>query len=149
MSKKIIAIIAVCLLAIAMVATLAACTGLFPAAETAAEGESVATTEAPTGWRGVLANYGTWIWLAVLAVAFYFLLIRPQRTRSKKAQDLMSNIRRGDEIVTIGGFYGRIKDVRDDSVIITIAGGVDVKIAKSAISKVITSQGGIETQNKM
>jgi preprotein translocase subunit YajC len=87
--------------------------------------------------------------LAVLAVAFYFLLIRPQRMRSKKAQDLMGSLKRGDEIVTIGGFFGRIKDVREDSIIITIAGGVDVKVAKSAISKVVTSQGSVDTQNKM
>jgi preprotein translocase YajC subunit len=150
MSKKIISVILVCIFAIGIVFAVSGCTGLFPAAgTTAAGGEPTATTEAPTGFRAILANYGTWIWLAVLAVAFYFLLIRPQRTRSKKAQDLMGNLRRGDEIVTIGGFYGRIKDVREDSIIITIAGGVDVKVAKSAISKVVTSQGSVDTQNKM
>jgi len=149
MSKKIISVILVCIFAIGIVFAVSGCTALFPAAETASGGEPAATTEAPTGFRAILANYGTWIWLAVLAVAFYFLLIRPQRTRSKKAQDLMSNLRRGDEIVTIGGFFGRIKDVREDSIIITIAGGVDVKVAKSAISKVVTSQGSVDTQNKM
>ncbi|MBM3707118.1 MAG: preprotein translocase subunit YajC [Actinobacteria bacterium] len=126
---------------------LAGCT-LFPTATDTAAGGTTTTTEPPTGWRAIFANYGTWIWLAILAVAFYFLLIRPQRTRSRKAQDLMSSIKRGDEIVTIGGFYGRIKDVRDDTVIITIAGGVDVKIAKSAISRVVTSQGIADTSNK-
>ena len=149
MSKKIISIIVICVLVISALILLAGCTGLFPATGTTVAGESAATTEAPTGWRGVFASYGTWIWLAVLAVAFYFLLIRPQRMRSKKAQDLMSNLRRGDEIVTIGGFYGRIKDVREDSVIITIAGGVDVKITKSAIARVISSAGSADTQNKL
>jgi preprotein translocase subunit YajC len=150
MSKKIISVILVCIIAIGIVFAVSGCTGLFPVAgTTAAGGETVATTEAPTGWRAVFANYGTWIWLAVLAVAFYFLLIRPQRMKPKKAQDLMGNLRRGDEIVTIGGFFGRIKDVREDSIIITIAGGVDVKVAKSAISKVVTSQGSVDTQNKM
>ncbi|MBN1299444.1 MAG: preprotein translocase subunit YajC [Actinobacteria bacterium] len=150
MSKRIISIILICILAIGTVALLSACTGLFPTAGTTAAGDTAAaTTEPPTGWRAIFANYGTWIWLAVLAVAFYFLLIRPQRMRSKKAQDLMGNLRRGDEIVTIGGFFGRIKDVREDSIIITIAGGVDVKIAKSAISRVVTSQGSVDTQNKI
>ena len=149
MSKKIVSIILICLIAIGLVALMAGCTGLFPTAQTTAAGGVTTTTEAPTGWRGIFASYGTWIWLIVLGVAFYFLLIRPQRTRSKKAQDLMSSLKRGDEIVTIGGFYGRIKDVRDDTIIITIAGGVDVKIAKSAIARVVTTQGTVDTQNKM
>lgn len=156
MSKKVISIILISIIAAVLIIGLAGCTGLFPTAATAATaattavgGTPTATTEAPTGWRAILANYGTWIWLIVLAVAFYFLLIRPQRTRSKKTKDLMSSLSRGDEIVTIGGFYGRIKDVREDNIIITIAGGVDVKISKSAIARVVTSQGTSDTQNKL
>ncbi|MBM3705098.1 MAG: preprotein translocase subunit YajC [Actinobacteria bacterium] len=148
MSKKVISVILICIIAAGIIGLVAGCTALFPTATTQA-GATTATTEAPTGWRAIFANYGTWIWLAVLAVAFYFLLIRPQRTRSKRAQDLMSNLKRGDEVVTIGGIFGRIKDVREDNIIITIAGGVDIKVAKSAISRVITSQGTVDTQNKM
>lgn len=145
MTKKTISIFLLCIFALGMVLSVSGCSMLMPGAE-AADAEE---TEPPTGFMGIFANYGTWIWLAVLAVAFYFLLIRPQRTRSKKAQDLVSNLSRGDEIVTIGGFHGRIKDVRDDNLIITIAGGVDVKISKSAVARVISSQGGIDTQNRM
>ncbi|MCL4378552.1 MAG: preprotein translocase subunit YajC [Actinobacteria bacterium] len=85
-----------------------------------------------------LAKYGTWLWLIVLVVAFYFLLIRPQRMRSKTQQDLLGNLQRGDEIVTVGGMYGKIKDVGADSIIITISSGVDVKISKSAIARKIS-----------
>jgi len=88
----------------------------------------------------MFAQYGTWIWLAILVVAFYFLLIRPQRTRSKKAQELMSSLTRGDEVVTAGGFHGRIKDIRDDVIVITIASGIDVKISKGSVSKKVTQQ---------
>ena len=146
MTKKTISIILISIFAIGVIAAISGCTMLFPGAEAADE---AATNEPPTGLQGVFANYGTWIWLAVLAVAFYFLLIRPQRMRSKKAQDLVGNLKRGDEIVTIGGFHGRIKDVRDDNIIITIAGGVDVKISKSAVARVINSQGSVDTNNKM
>jgi len=142
MSKKIIAVLVACVLLIGISAVFVGCTGLFPTATTTAAvtaaGATTATTAAPTGFKAIFASYGTWIWLIVLAVAFYFLLIRPQRTRSKKAQDLLRSIQRGDEIVTIGGFYGRVKDVREDSVIITIAGGVDVKITKSAVARNLT-----------
>ena len=85
------------------------------------------------------AKYGTWIWLVVLVVAFYFLLIRPQRQRSKTQQDLMSNLQRGDEIVTVGGIFGKIKDVGSDSMIITISSGVDVKVSKSSIARKIVA----------
>jgi preprotein translocase subunit YajC len=141
MSKKIIAVLVACVLLIGVSAVFVGCTGLFPTAATTVvtvAGATTATTEAPTGFKAIFASYGTWIWLIVLGVAFYFLLIRPQRTRSKKAQDLLRSIQRGDEIVTIGGFYGRVKDVREDSVIVTIAGGVDVKITKSAVARNLT-----------
>jgi preprotein translocase subunit YajC len=82
-----------------------------------------------------LAKYGTWIWLVVLVVAFYFLLIRPQRTRAKTQQDLLGNLQRGDEIVTVGGIFGKVKDVTGDSLIITISSGVDIKVTKSAVAK--------------
>ncbi len=103
---------------------------------TAATDEGTGTTgEEQSAWSSIFSNYGTWIWLVVLAAAFYFLLIRPQRVRSKRAQELMSSLQRGDEVVTIGGFYGRIKDIRDNVIIITIASGVDVKVNKSSVSK--------------
>ena len=70
-------------------------------ADQAADGEQA------TGLAGIFSNWGTWIWLVVLGAAFYFLLIRPQRQRTKKAKELMDNLQRGDEVVTIGGFHGR------------------------------------------
>ncbi len=146
MPKRIIAIFLMLVIVATILIGLVGCTGLFPTQTSEGVTE---TTEPPTGFRGFLSQYGTWLWLAVLGVAFYFLLIRPQRMRSKKAKDLMSGIKRGDEVVTIGGFYGRVKDVRDDTVIITVAGGVDVKITKSAIARVVTSQGVSETDNKL
>jgi preprotein translocase subunit YajC len=146
MSKRILTISLLFVMVAVMLIGLAGCTGLFPTQTSEGVTE---TTEPPTGFSGFLAQYGTWLWLAVLGVAFYFLLIRPQRMRSKKAKDLMSGISRGDEVVTIGGFYGRVKDVRDDTVIITVAGGVDVKVTKSAIARVVTSQGVSDTENKL
>jgi preprotein translocase subunit YajC len=142
LSKKIITMIIVSMVIIGVGSVAIGCTDLFPTAETAAaEGEQVAgEEEQPAGIAGMFSSYGTWIWLAVLGVAFYFLLIRPQRQRTKKAQDLASSLQRGDEVITVGGFHGRIKDIRDDSIIITIASGVDVKVSKSSVSKKVSQQ---------
>ena len=153
MSRRLTKIIIVSVLIIAIGAIIMGCSLLYPASSTTATtvaGQTTTTTAPPpTGWRAIFASYGTWIWLIILAVAFYFLLIRPQRTRSKKAQELMTSLKRGDEIVTIGGVYGRIKDVREDNIIITIAGGVDIKITKSAIARtIIRAQGTDTVQNR-
>ena len=149
MSKKIVAIIVACVLLAGISAVFVGCSGLFPTATAVTvAGATTATTEAPTGFKAIFASYGTWIWLVVLGVAFYFLLIRPQRTRSKKAQDLLRSIQRGDEIITIGGLYGRVKDVREDSVIVTIAGGVDIQITKSAVARNLTGDQNQPTTTK-
>jgi len=134
-----IAIIVLSIMLISLSAFSVSCLPLTGTTDAAAEG-GTAVAEEPTGFAAIFAQYGTWIWLAILVVAFYFLLIRPQRTRSKKAQELMSSLTRGDEVVTAGGFHGRIKDIRDDVIVITIASGVDVKVSKSSVSKKVTSQ---------
>ncbi len=133
LSKRIISVLIISILVISIGLSAVACLPL----TTTEEGGTTegAQTAEPGGFANMFASYGTWIWLAILVVAFYFLLIRPQRTRSKKAQELMSSLQRGDEVVTIGGIHGRIKDIREDAIIITIASGVDVKVNKSAVSR--------------
>ena len=138
LSKKIISILIISILVICIGSLSIACLPVTATGgETTADGATAEGTETQeaTGFAKIFASYGTWIWLAILVVAFYFLLIRPQRVRSKKAQELMSSLQRGDEVVTIGGFHGRIKDIREDVIIVTIASGVDVKVNKSAVSK--------------
>ena len=125
-STKLIAILILSIMLIGVVSFAAACFPMPVEDGTAADGGTAATEEEPTGFAGIFARYGTWIWLAILVVAFYFLLIRPQRMRSKKAQELMSSLSRGDEVVTAGGFHGRIKDIRAPH--INITAGVRVRL---------------------
>lgn len=138
-STKLIAVLILSILLIGVSSFAVACVPLTDTGTGAAEG-TAAQEEEPTGFAGIFARYGTWIWLGILVVAFYFLLIRPQRMRSKRTQELMSSLARGDEVVTAGGFHGRIKDIRDDVIIITIASGVDVKVNKASVSKKVTNQ---------
>ena len=62
-------------------------------------------------------GYGIWIWLIVMALMFYFLLIRPQKKKEKADRILRNNLQPGDEIVTIGGFTGRVLSVKDDDIV--------------------------------
>ncbi|TET14133.1 MAG: preprotein translocase subunit YajC [Actinobacteria bacterium] len=132
LSKKIISILIISILVIIIGSSAVACLPLTTEEGGTTEG---AQAEEPGGFADIFASYGTWVWLAILVVAFYFLLIRPQRMRTKKSQELVSSLQRGDEVVTVGGFHGRIKDIREDVIIVTIASGVDVKINKSSVSR--------------
>lgn len=65
-----------------------------------------------------LTAIGQFAPLVVLIVLFYFLMIRPQRKRDKAERDMRNSIEVGDEISTIGGFIGRVVNIKDDVLII-------------------------------
>lgn len=74
------------------------------------------------------------IMIVVMIAIFYFLLIRPQKKRQKKHDEMLQSIKRGDVVITAGGFWGTVRDFKDDSLIIEIASGVKAKVMKSSIS---------------
>ncbi|WP_297284054.1 preprotein translocase subunit YajC [uncultured Agathobaculum sp.] len=71
----------------------------------------------PSG-QDYLTMIGQFAPLVVLIILFYFLLIRPQRKRDKAEREMRNSIEVGDEISTIGGFIGRVVNVKDDVLII-------------------------------
>jgi preprotein translocase subunit YajC len=72
-----------------------------------------------------------------LMVVWYFLLIRPQRAQAKKRDEILKNIRRGDQVVTGGGIVGKVTKVVDDKEVeVEIAEGVRIRVVRSAISEV-------------
>ncbi|MFQ5735371.1 MAG: preprotein translocase subunit YajC [Thermodesulfobacteriota bacterium] len=72
--------------------------------------------------------------LIILFVIFYFLLIRPQQKKAKEHKQMLSELTKGDSIVTNGGLYGRVTSVSDETLMVEISDGVRVKIARAAIS---------------
>lgn len=73
--------------------------------------------------------------IAILIVAFYFLLIRPQQQRQKQHRELMAALAEGDRVVTIGGVFGTVRSLDEERVGVEIASGVIVEFARSAIAK--------------
>ena len=69
---------------------------------------------------------------ALIIVMFYFVLIRPQRKRQKEHQQLMSELQRGDKIVTAGGIYGTIESISEDSFIIKLESGT-MRVSRGSI----------------
>lgn len=72
--------------------------------------------------------------LVIFVVIFYFFIIRPQKKRQKQHDELISSLGRGDQVVTAGGFWGIVREVKDDSLIIEIADGVKTRVMKSSIA---------------
>ena len=77
--------------------------------------------------------------LILIFVIFYFLLIRPQQKRAKAHKLTVSNLRRGDQVVTAGGVMAKVTKVIDDNEIeVEISQGVKVKLVRSTISAVVS-----------
>ena len=74
---------------------------------------------------------------AIIFAIAYFLVIRPQRRKTKQQSDMLKNVRRGDNVIMSGGLIGKITRVVDDSEIeLEIAQGVRVRVARAMISEV-------------
>ena len=78
---------------------------------------------------------GGWSMLMIIAMIaiFYFFMIRPQQKKQKEIRKAREAMKSGDKIVTAGGIYGRIKEVKDTCFIIEIASGVSIKIDKGSV----------------
>lgn len=71
-------------------------------------------------------------------VIFYFLLIRPQQKRQKKVKEMQSDLKKGDSVITIGGFHGTVHAI-DESTVIIAADGMKLTYDRSAIREVSNS----------
>ncbi|MCL2175113.1 MAG: preprotein translocase subunit YajC [Treponema sp.] len=85
--------------------------------------------------------------VAVILI-FYFLIIRPQSKKRKETEKMLSALKKGDRIVTIGGLYGTIQSVKDTSVIIKADDNVKLEFLRSAISSVVTVAPAKEEKSK-
>lgn len=64
---------------------------------------------------------------------FYFFMVAPQQKKQKKINAFRDSLKNGDKVMTAGGIYGRVREVKDDTVILEIADGVRIKIDKNSI----------------
>ena len=77
------------------------------------------------------------VFLGGLFVVFYFLAIRPQRKRQKEHTDMVSNLAKGDEVVTNSGILGKVIKVEEDFVVLQVADNVELKFQKSSVHAVL------------
>ncbi|MBK6781346.1 MAG: preprotein translocase subunit YajC [Gemmatimonadetes bacterium] len=73
--------------------------------------------------------------IGAIGLVFFFLILRPQQQARKKHEDLLKNLKKGDEVVTVGGLMGRVKDIKEDRVTIE-SGTAAVVVDRARIVKV-------------
>jgi len=106
-------------LVVGLIITLASLAGCVPAAEGAAEGTSSII----------------FIVILVLFVAFFwFVMIRPQRKRQKEHEQLIQSLNTGDRVITVGGIYGSVESISDESLVLKVESGATMRIARASIA---------------
>lgn len=96
-----------------------------------------AAGESSGGLGGMLS--GPLPMLILMFVIFYFLLIRPQQKKAKAQKEMLANLRKGDNILSAGGIYGKITGLDDQTVVVEIAPQVRVKMSRGSVSGVAGS----------
>lgn len=84
-----------------------------------------------------MEQFATLLPLIAMFVIFYFLLIRPQQKRQKQVRQMQSELKKGDAVVTIGGFHGVIHAIDESTVVIQAGDGTKLTYDRSAIREVI------------
>ena len=80
--------------------------------------------------------FGMFLPLILIFIIFYFLIFRPQQKQQKLRQKMLSELKRGDEVITNGGIYGKITDLADAFVMIQVANNVTLKLDRSQVNVV-------------
>ena len=75
------------------------------------------------------------IMLAVFGAIFYFMLIRPQRKRQAKMNELVGGLKRGDRVITAGGIHGEVDSVGESSFVLTLEDGAKIRVAKASFTQ--------------
>jgi len=96
---------------------------------------AMAPPQGGDGGSGSLIS--TLIMFGAIFAIFYFMIIRPQQKRAKERDKLLSNIEKGDKIITSGGVHATIVGIEEKTVLIEIAPNVKIKVERSAIGSVL------------
>ena len=94
---------------------------------------------APAGGEGSGSTWMTFLPLVLIIGIFYFLILRPQNKKQKETQRMLSALKKGDRVVTIGGIHGVIQTVKESSVIVRVDENTKLEFSRSAISSVSAS----------
>lgn len=89
---------------------------------------------------GATANssWSMWVMLILIFVVMWFFMFRPQRKQQKELEKFRNSLKRGDKVVTIGGIYGVVDEIKERQVIIKVDGDTKLKVDKNSLVKDFT-----------
>jgi preprotein translocase subunit YajC len=96
----------------------------------------MAAPQGGAGGGGAGGMIQTFIPFILIIAIFYFLIIRPQNKKQKETQKMLSALKKGDKIITVGGVHGVISAVRDGSVVVKVDDNTKIEFSRSAIATV-------------
>ena len=91
--------------------------------------------DAAAGANPTNSSWGFIIMLVLIMVVMWFFMIRPQRKQQKELQKFRDGLKKGDKVVTIGGIYGTVAEVKDKVLLIEIDNNVKIKVDKNSVVK--------------
>ena len=80
-------------------------------------------------------GWSMWIMLALIFVVMWFFMIRPQRKQQKELQNFRNSLKKGDKVVTVGGIYGTVAEIKENTVLIEVDNNVKIRVSKNALVK--------------
>ena len=83
-------------------------------------------------------GWSMWIMLALIFVVMWFFMIRPQRKQQKELQNFRDSLKKGDKVVTVGGIYGIVCEIKEGTVLIEVDNNVKIRVSKNALVKDFT-----------
>lgn len=89
--------------------------------------------QAPVAANPQQGGYSSIILIVLMIVVFYFFMIRPQMKKQKEMRKFRDSIKNGDKVITAGGIYGKVKEVKENVIVLEIADNVRISIDKGSV----------------
>ena len=83
-------------------------------------------------------GWSMWVMLILIFVVMWIFMIRPQKKQQKELENFRNSLKNGDKVVTIGGIYGTVDELKDNSVLIIVDRDVKIRVSKQALVKDFT-----------
>ena len=83
-------------------------------------------------------GWSMWVMFLLIFVVIWFFMIRPQRKQQKELENFRNALKKGDKVVTIGGIFGTVCEIKEDSVLIEVDNNVKIRVSKQALVKDFT-----------
>ncbi|MBQ9480371.1 MAG: preprotein translocase subunit YajC [Selenomonadaceae bacterium] len=86
------------------------------------------------------AAFAAWGPIIVMLIIFYFMLYRPQKNAQRQREEMLNSLKVGNDVITIGGIYGKIAAIDETTLMLKIADNVEIKVARGSVNSVVVDE---------